>query len=124
MAEPEAEAEPALRHRSASLMKLSRRRLAEATVSIAPAAWDDDQSQFAHEPPFRPRRNPAKLWMMAAAAFAVIAVGAVAATAWFGLPSWMPFAQTRFAEEQPGLRARFPSQASRSARAGGQELVL
>jgi predicted Zn finger-like uncharacterized protein len=81
----------------------------EAQVSIAPTAWDDDQSQFAHEPPFRARRNPAKLWTIAAALFAVIALGAVAATAYFGLPSWVPFAQTRFAEEQPGLKLDFPA---------------
>lgn len=81
----------------------------EATVAIAPAAWDDDQSQFAHEPPFRARRNPAKLWMMAAALFALVTVGAVAAAAYFGLPSWVPFAQQRFAEEQPGLKLDFPA---------------
>lgn len=81
----------------------------EATVPIAPAVWGDDQSQFAHEPPFRPRRNPARLWTMAAALFAVVAVGAVAATAYFGLPSWVPFAQSRFAEEQPGLKLEFPA---------------
>ncbi len=81
----------------------------ETTIPIAAAAWDDDQSQFAHEPPFRPRRNPAKLWTIAAALFAVVAIGAVAATAWFGLPSWVPFAQTRFAEEQPGLKLDFPA---------------
>lgn len=108
MAEPEAEAEPAPPP-PLSFTDEVVPPPADATVSIAPAAWDDDQSQFAHEPPFRPRRNPAKLWMMAAAAFAVIAVGAVAATAWFGLPSWMPFAQTRFAEEQPGLKLDFPA---------------
>lgn len=81
----------------------------EATVAIAPAAWDEDQSQFAHEPPFRARRNPAKLWTMAAALFAVVALGGVAATAYFGLPSWVPFAQPRFAEEQPGLKLDFPA---------------
>lgn len=81
----------------------------EATVAIAPTAWDDDQSQFAHEPPFRARRNPAKLWMMAAALFALVTVGAVAAAAYFGLPSWVPFAQQRFAEEQPGLKLDFPA---------------
>lgn len=81
----------------------------EATVAITPAAWDDHQSQFAHEPPFRARRNPAKLWMMAAALFALVTVGAVAAAAYFGLPSWVPFAQQRFAEEQPGLKLDFPA---------------
>lgn len=82
---------------------------AAATVSIARAAWGEDQSQFAHEPPFRARRNPAKLWTIAAVLFAVVAVGAAAATAYWGLPSWVPFAQPRFAEEQPGLKLDFPA---------------
>lgn len=69
----------------------------------------DDSSQFDYEPPFRARRNPAKMWTLAAALFAVVALGAVAATAWFGLPSWMPFAQPMFAEEQPGLKLDFPA---------------
>lgn len=82
----------------------------EATVPIAVDRWDDDGgSQFAHEPPFRPRRNPAKMWTIAAVLFAVVAVGAVAATAFYGLPSWVPFAQPRFAEEQPGLKLDFPA---------------
>jgi predicted Zn finger-like uncharacterized protein len=82
----------------------------EATVPIAISTWDDDGgSQFDHEPPFRPRRNPARMWMIAAVLFAVVAVGAVAATALYGLPSWVPFAQPRFAEEQPGLKLDFPA---------------
>lgn len=44
------------------------------------------QSHFAHEPPFRPRRNPAKLWTMAAVAFAVVVAAAGGATWHFGLP--------------------------------------
>jgi predicted Zn finger-like uncharacterized protein len=78
----------------------------------SPAAgsyYDDDQtSQFEYEPPFRPRRNPARMWTIAASLFAVVALGAVAAAAWYGLPSWMPFAQPMFAEEQPGLKLDFP----------------
>ncbi|MFM5949999.1 MAG: zinc-ribbon domain-containing protein [Novosphingobium sp.] len=78
----------------------------------SPAAntyYDDNQaSQFDYEPPFRPRRNPARMWMIAASLFAVVALGAVAAAAWYGLPSWMPFAQPMFAEEQPGLKLEFP----------------
>ncbi|HCF24365.1 MULTISPECIES: zinc-ribbon domain-containing protein [unclassified Novosphingobium] len=78
----------------------------------SPAAgsyYDDDQtSQFDYEPPFRPRRNPARMWTIAASLFAVVALGAVGAAAWYGLPSWMPFAQPMFAEEQPGLRLDFP----------------
>jgi predicted Zn finger-like uncharacterized protein len=45
------------------------------------------QSQFAHEPPFKPRRNPARLWTMVAVAFAVL-VTAIGGTAWYyGVPN-------------------------------------
>lgn len=71
---------------------------------------DDGYSSFAHEPPFRARRNPAKMWTLAAAIFAVVALGSVAATAWYGLPDWMPFARPLFAEDQPGLKFDFPDQ--------------
>ena len=81
-------------------------------LSAAPQGPDSyeeyQQSRFAHEPLFRPRRNPAKMWTIAAVLFAVVALGAVAATAWYGLPSWLPFAQAQFAEGQPGLKLAFP----------------
>ena len=72
-------------------------------------ANDDDYSSFAHEPPFRPRRNPARMWTIAAILFALAALGAIGATAWYGLPSWMPFARPLFAEAQPGLKLDFPA---------------
>lgn len=71
-------------------------------------ADDDEHSRFAHEPLLAPRRNPARMWTLAAVLFATISVGAIAATAWYGLPNWMPFARPVFAEEQPGLKLDFP----------------
>jgi len=68
-----------------------------------------DYSSFAHEPPFRPRRNPARAWTIAAILFALAALGAIGATAWYGLPDWMPFARPMFAEAQPGLKLDFPA---------------
>lgn len=73
------------------------------------STYADDQSSFAHEPPFRPRRNPAKMWTMAAVLFAVMSMGAIGATAWYGLPDWLPFARPTFAEDQPGLVLEFPA---------------
>lgn len=67
-----------------------------------------DESQFDYEPPFRARRNPAKMWMMAAILFAVISLGLVAAVGWYGLPNWVPFARPAFAEQQAGLKFEFP----------------
>jgi len=55
-------------------------------------AFDEaEHSQFAHEPPFKPRRNPAKLWTMAgtmaAVAFALTVILLGGAVAYFGIPS-------------------------------------
>ena len=44
------------------------------------------QSRFAHEPPFKPRRNPAKLWTIAAVAFALLIAAAGGAVWYFGVP--------------------------------------
>lgn len=77
-------------------------------------AYDDgagdeyDESQFDYEPPFRARRNPAKMWTMAAILFAVISLGLIAAVGWYGLPNWVPFARPAFAEQQAGLKFEFP----------------
>ena len=43
-------------------------------------------SHFAHEPPFKPRRNPAKLWTAAAIAFAIIVAAIGGAISYFGMP--------------------------------------
>ncbi len=68
----------------------------------------EDQSSFDHAPPFRPRRNMAKVWMTAAIIFAVLAFGAIAAVAHFGLPNWFPATRYTFAEAQPDLVLDFP----------------
>ncbi len=69
---------------------------------------DDGRSSFDHEPPFRPRRNPARLLTIAAIAFAVFALVAALAVYRFGLPSWLPVVQADFAASQPGLELDFP----------------
>ena len=82
------------------------------TPAVAEPAWadeDEDYSRFAHEPLFRARRNPARIAMYAAVLFAVVALGSIAATAWYGLPDWLPFGHKTFAEEQPGLKLDFPA---------------
>lgn len=45
------------------------------------------QSRFAHEPPFKARRNPAKLWTLAAVAFALLIAAAGTAFWYFGIPT-------------------------------------
>jgi predicted Zn finger-like uncharacterized protein len=63
----------------------------------APAlAVEDDFDAFAHEPPFRPRRNPARRWTIAAIAIALLLVGAIGALQWFGTPNIVPRTLARF----------------------------
>ena len=63
------------------------------SVHVAPppveAAVPDsyaDYDAFAHEPPFRPRRNPAKRWTMAAVAAGVAMLAGVGGILWSGAP--------------------------------------
>ena len=73
----------------------------------------DDYSQFDDEPPFRPRRNPMKLFTIAAVTFAVLAIAAALAIRAFGLPDWAT-GGPRFAEEQTDLKLDFPIQDQQS----------
>jgi hypothetical protein len=45
-----------------------------------------DYDAFGHDPPFRPRRNPAKMWTLLAIIAALLMLAATAAIAWFGMP--------------------------------------
>lgn len=71
-------------------------------VSVAPD-YGAAASSFAHEPPFKPRRNPAKLWTIAAIAFAAIVMAAGAALYAFGPPQWLSDYRFASAEETPLL---------------------
>lgn len=64
-------------------------------------------SSFAHEPPFRPRRNPAKMWTALAVGFALVTTASMAAVAKFGLPDWLPLPQA--SNSQPDLKLEFPA---------------
>lgn len=65
-------------------------------------------SSFAHEPPFRQRRNPARMWTLAAVLFAVVSLGSIGALAWHGLPDWMPFSRASMVTSHPDLVLDFP----------------
>lgn len=69
---------------------------------------DESRSNFEFEPPFRPRRNKARMWLVAALLFALVSLGAVAAVARYGLPDWVPLARPTFAQAQPDLVLDFP----------------
>lgn len=68
----------------------------------------DRPDPFAHEPPFKPRRNPLKLWTRAAIGFAVLAVVVVASIITFGLPQWLTFGGPDMGEEIAGLEIVLP----------------
>ncbi|MCP9221561.1 zinc-ribbon domain-containing protein [Erythrobacter sp. LQ02-29] len=68
----------------------------------------DEPSPYDYAPPFRPRRNPLKIWTMAAAAFAVVALCGIAAISYWGVPDWMPVSRPTFGVDQPDLVLDFP----------------
>jgi predicted Zn finger-like uncharacterized protein len=80
----------------------------------APPANQPDEgtpgtSQFDAAPPFRRRRNVLKMWTWAAAIFAVLAMGAIAAVSYWGLPDWVPVSRPTFALGEPDLQLDFPA---------------
>jgi predicted Zn finger-like uncharacterized protein len=51
------------------------------------AGISEDYDAFGHEPPFRARRNPAKLWTILAVVAGLLMLAAAGAIYWFGLPA-------------------------------------
>lgn len=69
---------------------------------------DEGTSSFDFAPPFRARRNWAKIGMVAAIVFAVVTLGLAGMVAWAGLPDWVPVARPTFAQAQQDLALDFP----------------
>jgi predicted Zn finger-like uncharacterized protein len=61
-------------------------RAAASVLGPSPVAEPENYDAFAHEPPFRPRRNPARMWTIVAIVAAVLMLAATAAVYSFGLP--------------------------------------
>jgi predicted Zn finger-like uncharacterized protein len=83
----------------------------------APAYYDDTSSKryadestsnFDFSPPFRPRRNWARIGTYGAVAFAIATLGLTAAVALGGLPDWLPIPHPTFQQAQPDLKLDFP----------------
>jgi predicted Zn finger-like uncharacterized protein len=53
------------------------------------APSSDGNDPFAHEPPFKPRRNPAKMWTAIAVGLFIILGAGIGAVAWFGPPGFL-----------------------------------
>ena len=82
--------------------------LAPSPVLSTPEDFAESPSSFDHHPPFRARRNPAKLWTGLAIGFAVVTTAAMGAVAEFGLPTWLPLPQA--SSTQPDLKLSFPAE--------------
>jgi predicted Zn finger-like uncharacterized protein len=74
---------------------------------------DEGASQFEYRAPFTKRRNTLKMWTIAAAIFALLATGTVAAVNYYGLPDWVPISRPTFGIGQPGLELDFPKSEQR-----------
>jgi predicted Zn finger-like uncharacterized protein len=72
-------------------------------------------SRFAHEPPFKARRNPAKLWLMAAIAFALFIAAAGSALWYFGVPT----GSFSMAGKEPDLKIVLNENLEQNERADG-----
>lgn len=77
----------------------------EAALRHAPAG---DASPFDPGPPFAPRRNTARLWLIAALVFAAALLALTAAVASFGLPDWLPGQHRVFGDAHAELHLSFP----------------
>jgi hypothetical protein len=95
---------PALDDPEATVPPLSPGNAGE-TLRHAP---EDDASPFDRGPPFAPRRNMAKVWLIAALVFAAALLALTAAVASFGLPDWLPGQHKVFGEAHADLHLSFP----------------
>ena len=81
-----------------------------APPAVAPAhAEDEATSQFEHQPPFRPRRNPLRLWTYAGIVFTLVVAALILAVSYWGLPAWVPVSRPTFAAAQADLQLDFPA---------------
>jgi hypothetical protein len=79
-----------------------------------PYAEDDEDeadggSQFDYRAPFTRRRNPLRMWTLAAVIFALLAGGTAVAVNYYGLPEWLPLQRATFGIGRPGLKLDFPT---------------
>ncbi len=90
---PQQVAEPVDEPAQPSFARFDQERASEAVFvepTVARTSYFEEpppQSQFVHEPPFKPRRNPAKMWTMAAVAFAIAVAGVGGAIWYYGVPT-------------------------------------
>lgn len=84
-----------------------------------PAALDE--SPYASEPPFRARRNPARLWTYAAVLFFLAVAGAGGALYYYGPPEWAVRAGLLADSQEPDLLFYLAKPAERRSLPNGAE---
>ncbi|MEE4201652.1 zinc-ribbon domain-containing protein [Erythrobacter sp.] len=71
--------------------------------------YDEEESRFDYRPPFTRRRNALRMWTIAAALFAALALGTAVAVNHFGLPAWLPIERPTFGIGKADLELDFPA---------------
>jgi predicted Zn finger-like uncharacterized protein len=95
-------------------------------VEPVPAAAPPPE-EFVHYPdehyeePVRPRRNPAKLWTIAAIVFFLLVSAAGGALAWFGVPGWAVNLGLSARDAEAGLNFYLPKPPERRNLPTGEE---
>jgi len=97
------------------------RRTRADTAPPAPAV--DTADPFAHEAPFKPRRNPAKFWTAIAVGLFILLGGGVAALAWFGPPDIGASLGLRASAADSALDVQLVRSPERRTLASGHELL-
>jgi predicted Zn finger-like uncharacterized protein len=89
-----------------------------------PAEAEEEYSQFGYNAPFTRRRNTARMWSIAAAIFAALAIGTAAAVNYYGVPDWLPFERPTFGMAKPGLELDFPPEQNRAETLDSGETIF
>lgn len=93
----------------------------EAEAAAPPPAAEPDP--FDHAPPFRPRRNPAKLWTALAIGVFLLLAGGIAALAWFAPPDLAERMGLGGISAESALDVQLVRQPERRTLASGHELL-
>ena len=96
-----------------------------------PASWRDtsardaeaDSDAFAHQPPFRPRRNPTRRWTYAAMGAAVLLVSGIGLVEYFGTPTIAAQLGLPMGQFSVPLRFEVTTRPDRMTMANGNEMV-
>lgn len=83
---------------------------------------DSGYDAFAHEPPFKPRRNPARRWTFAAAAAAIVMIAGLGAVQFFGTPGLASWLGLQSAQVDIPLQLDVPRKPVRTQQPSGNEL--